>query len=154
MYLTEILGITVGKKSAIHMGCFFTGNNIIIGDNCVINRNCYFDGRHGIKINNNVGISPEVYILSLTHDINSSNFSVKGGLVVIEDNVWIGVRTIILPGVRIGNGGVIGSGSVVTKNINSFEVFAGVPAKKISTRNSDINYKLSYFPYYDTDIVK
>jgi acetyltransferase-like isoleucine patch superfamily enzyme len=51
--------------------------------------------------------------------------------VVIEDNVWIGSKTIILPGVRIGNHAVIGAGSIVTKDIPPRCVAAGNPARVI-----------------------
>ena len=89
---------------------FVTGNNISVGNNVVINRGCYLDGRVGIEINNNVSISPEVYILSLEHDPDSPDFSTKGGQVVIEENSWIGARVIIRPGIIIGEGAVIGAG--------------------------------------------
>lgn len=54
--------------------------------------------------------------------------------VVIGDDVWIGSRVTILPGVHIGNGAVIGSGAVVTKNVPSYEIWGGNPAKFLKTR--------------------
>ena len=55
--------------------------------------------------------------------------------VVIEDDVWIGSRVIIMPGVHIGEGCVIGTGTIVTKNIPPYAVAVGVPAKVIKFRN-------------------
>lgn len=52
----------------------------------------------------------------------------------IQDDVWIGGRVTILPGVRIGNGAIIGAGSVVTKDVDPYTIVAGNPAKKIGKR--------------------
>jgi acetyltransferase-like isoleucine patch superfamily enzyme len=151
-YLQYLLGIKIGKKTAIHMGCFFTGNNIAFGSNTVVNRNCYFDGRVGLEIGSNVSISPECYLLSLSHDVNSKTFETTGGLVRIEDNCWLGARVMILPHVTLHKGSVVGAGSVVTKSVPSFTVVGGIPARKIADRSQDIAYTLSYFPFFDTDI--
>jgi acetyltransferase-like isoleucine patch superfamily enzyme len=151
LFLTRILRIKIGKESAVHMGCFFTGSNISIGNNTVINRRCYLDGRARLTIGNNTSISPETYILSLDHDAQSSQFETIQKETIIKDNVWIGVRSIILPGVTIEDGAVIGAGSVVTKKINRFEIAAGNPAKYIKMRDAEINYRIKYFPLFDTD---
>jgi len=153
LYLRKILHVNIGRNSAIHMGCFFTGNNIAIGNNTVINRNCYLDGRFGIEIGDNVSISPEVCILSLTHDINDSGFVPIGKKTVLKDFVWVGMRALILPGVQLPTGCIVGAGSVVTKSFDSHEIVAGVPAKVIGKRNSNLTYSLNYFPYFDTDII-
>ena len=54
--------------------------------------------------------------------------------VVIGNDVWIGMRVIIMPGVKIGNGVVIGAGAVVTKDVPDFAIVGGVPAKIIRYR--------------------
>ena len=152
LYLKTFLKIVIGKKSSVHMGCFFTGNKIRIGHNSVINRNCYLDGRVGLEIGDNVGISPWTYILSDSHDVQDKNFKNIGGKVQISDYVWIGARAIILPNIRIGEGAIIGAGAVVTKNVGDYIIVGGVPAKKIGLRNRELDYTFSYFPYFDTDI--
>ncbi len=65
--------------------------------------------------------------------------------VVIEDNVWIGCRCIILKGVRVGAGAIIAAGSVVTKNVPSDSIAAGVPARVIleRMRNAELEKKVS-----------
>jgi maltose O-acetyltransferase len=152
LYLRKILRIKVGQGAAIHMGCFFTGKQISIGRNSVVNRNCYLDGRAGLSIGDNVSISPEVYIMSLTHDCQDRRFPEVGKRVVISDNVWIGARAIILPGVQLSKGCVVGAGSVVTKGFDPFSIVAGVPARRIGERNHDTDYSLRYFTYFNTDI--
>ena len=54
--------------------------------------------------------------------------------IIIGNDVWIGARVIILPGIHVGNGCVIGAGSVVTHDIPDYEIWAGNPAHKIKTR--------------------
>ena len=151
-YYRKVMKYNLGQDTSIAIGTFVTGNNITIGNNVVINRNCYLDGRIGILIGNNVSISPETYIVSMEHDPNDPKFSTRGGKVIIEDHVWIGARAIISPDVTIGEGAVIGAGAVVTRDIAAYKIAVGVPAKEINERNRDINYKLKYFPFYDTDI--
>ena len=55
--------------------------------------------------------------------------------VIIGDDVWIGARAIIMPGIVIGRGAVIGAGSVVTKNVDEYAVVAGNPARVIKYRS-------------------
>ena len=54
--------------------------------------------------------------------------------VIIEDDVWIGTRAIILPGTRIGKGSIIGAGSVVTKDVPQYSIVGGNPARILKTR--------------------
>jgi len=134
------------------MEAFVTGDRINIGDNVVINRHVYLDGRIGLRIKNNVSISPEVYILSMEHDPNNPFFATRGGEVIIDDHVWIGARAIILPGVHIGEGAVVAAGAVVTRDVEPYQIVGGVPARLIAERSKDIQYRLKYFPWFDTDI--
>lgn len=153
-YLRKILRITIGKNTAVHMGCFFTGNNIFIGNNTVINRNCYFDGRAArLIIGNNVSISPEAYIITMSHSAKSEKFEAFSKEVVIEQYVWIGARAMILPGVMIKEGSVVGAMSLVNKTIPAYSIAAGVPAELVGQRTRPLNYELNYFPYFNTDIV-
>jgi acetyltransferase-like isoleucine patch superfamily enzyme len=150
-YLKNLLKFKIGEGTAIHMGCFFTGKNITIGNNTVVNRNCYVDGRSSIQIGDNVSVSPETYILSLDHDSQSSKFETINKQTVIGNNVWIGVRAIILPGVVLNEGSIVGAGSIVTRSTEKFDIVAGNPAKKINSRNCKIDYTLKYFPLFNTD---
>jgi len=151
-YLRTFCHIRIGVDSSIHMGCFITGSNIEIGNNTVINRQTYLDGRASLKVGNNVNISHQTLIQTLTHDPQNCDFVCLCKPVVIEDHVWIGARAMILPGVTVGEGAVVGAGSVVTKNVTPYTIVAGNPAKVIKERNSTLTYKSRYFPFFDTDI--
>jgi acetyltransferase-like isoleucine patch superfamily enzyme len=151
-YYRRVLGYAIGRDSSVHMGVFVTGDRIKLGNNVVVNRRCYLDGRMGVEVRNNVSISPEVYIVSLEHDPDSPVFATRGGTVVIEDHVWIGARALITPGVRIGEGAVIGAGAVVTKDIRPYRIAVGVPAREIRDRPRTLDYACRYIPWFDTDV--
>jgi len=121
---------------------------ISIGKNTIINKNCLIDGRGGCVIGNNVDIAQDTFIWSEQHDYNSPDYDTVDKTVVIEDNVWIASRATILPGVRIGKGAVVACGSVVTKDVPPFTVVAGVPAKAIGNRTTDLHYKLKYNSWF------
>ena len=152
LYLRTAFRIPVGRRTSVHMGCFITGRKTVIGHHTTINRRCHLDGRGGLWIGNNVNISPEVYLVSLTHDFQNPDFPAIPKEVIIEDYVWIGARAMILPGVRLGQGSVVGAGAVVTKDVPPYAIVAGIPAKKIGERSKDLKYETSYFPYFNTDI--
>lgn len=122
---------------------------IQIGNNTIINARCLLDGRIGkIIVGNNVDIARETNIFTLEHVPNSDIHDSRGGDVVIEDYVWIASRVTILPGVRIGRGAVVASNAVVTKDVEPMAIVAGVPAKKIGTRSSQLKYTHNYFPFF------
>ncbi|HOV21573.1 MAG TPA: acyltransferase [bacterium] len=110
-----------------------------IGNNVWIGPHSFFHSAGGLIIKDNVGIGPKVIIITSQHnlsflDIPIIEAPVEFAPVEIEENSDIGAGSIILPGVKIGKGVVIGAGAVVTKNIPPFEIWAGVPAKKIKER--------------------
>lgn len=153
LYLRSVLGIRIGRGVAVHMGCFITGRNIVIGDHSVINRKCRLDGRAGLTIGRNVSVSPECSLLSLDHDPHSPDFTTVPSPVVVGDHAWIGTRALILPGVELGEGAVVGAGSVVTRSCAPYAIVAGVPAKPIGERKRGLRYTLDYFPYFNSDVL-
>ncbi len=143
-YLAE-----VGAGTSVQMACrFLNGRKVHLGDRNVINFGCLFDGRHyQIRTGADVSIGPEATILTLGHDPQSPEFSDKGGDVIIGDRVWIAYRAIILPGVTIGEGAVVGAGSVVTKDVEPYTIVAGNPARFMKKRSSNLHYTLNYQPW-------
>ncbi len=122
-------------------------HKISIGENCFINRNVVIDGRNGVFIGDNTDIGEYTAIWSLEHDTQSSTHTCVGGITSIGNNCWIAPHSIILPGVKIGDGVVVATGSIVTKDVPDNVVVAGVPAKIIKKRLLEKPYKLSYKIY-------
>ena len=151
-YLRRILGYSIAHDASIHMNTFVTGRRITIGSHTVINRRCYLDGRGQLVIGQNASLSPEVYVLSLTHDPDDPAFAVRHAITIIEDDVWIGARALILPGVRLCKGSIIGAGAVVSHDIPEGAVAVGNPARVIRKRRSQRADTLAYQPLLDSDI--
>lgn len=130
-----LAGIKMPFDSNIYMGAnFFKPSGISIGHDSLIGYSCFLDGRAPLTIGNHTSLASEVMIYNDEHNINSPNYENSYAPVTIKDYVFIGPRAIILPGVTIGRGAVVAAGAVVTKDIPDFEVWGGVPAKKISDR--------------------
>jgi maltose O-acetyltransferase len=139
----RLFGLKIGKNSYIFGKAEIRSpRHIIIGQNTIIGHNAILDGRGGLEIGNNVNLSSGVWIWTVEHMANDSNFCSVSERVIIEDYSWISCRTIILPGVRIGYGSVVCAGAVVTKNVEPYSIVAGVPAKKIGERIKNLDYTL------------
>ena len=111
------------------------GSKVELNSNVMINAR----GKGKIFIGDNVLIGPNVVLRSSDHSFNDfkKNINQQGmddGIIVIEDNVWIGSNCVILQNCIIGEGSVIAAGAVVTKNIEPYSVVGGVPAKLIKKR--------------------
>lgn len=107
------------------------GGILQIGDNCRINgANISVTTR--VIIGNNCRIAPHTIIMDGDHhDVSDRMKEGKTNEIIIEDDVWLATRTMVLKGVTIGKGAVVASGAVVTKNVRPYTVVAGVPAKEI-----------------------
>ncbi|MDD9304603.1 MAG: acyltransferase [Desulfobacter sp.] len=91
--------------------------------------NCYIQARNGIQIGSNFRMGPGVGLISADHSEEDYDLHLKGKPIVIGDNVWIGMNTVILPEIKIGNNVVIGANSVVTKDLPSNCVAVGNPCR-------------------------
>ena len=113
---------------------FYTdcGKNIKIGKNVFINACCRFQDQGGIEIGDGSLIGHNTTIATLNHDFNpAKRQNLTPSPVKIGKNVWIGSDCTILPGVEIGDGAIIGAGSVVTKSIPANTIAVGNPARVI-----------------------
>jgi chloramphenicol O-acetyltransferase type B len=157
----------IGKNLHIGRGVFlWAKNDIIIGDN-------FYLGKYSIIecdtiIGNNVIIANRVSLAGrydhcfqqigtptrLASQIRDKDYNWKGlnQKIIIEDDVWIGVGSTVLSGITIGIGSIVAAGSVVTKDIEPYCIYAGNPARKIRNRfdsDEDLKehirlYKLNY----------
>jgi maltose O-acetyltransferase len=109
-------------ESDLTLPCLLVITRVSIYDNALV------------TIGNRVLIGPHVCICTETHDIDPlvrKEYSSFAFPIIIEDDVWIGARATILPGVRIGKGSMVAAGAVVEKDVESRVVVGGVPAKVI-----------------------
>ncbi len=150
-FFYRLSGIKIGKGSTVHMMArIYDPRHIVIGEDTIVGERATLDGRKqlpnsqgGLEIGNHTDIASEVMIWTSQHDIQDPGFKAIEKKVVIGDYVFIGPRSIILPGITIGNSAIIAAGAVVTKDVDPFTIVAGTPAQKIGDRKStNPSYKL------------
>ena len=115
-------GMKVGKNSSIQPGVIFDYSHCNL-----------------ITIGNNVTIAPQAYLLA--HDASTKRDLgyTKIGCIDVKDNVFIGARALIMPGITIGENSIVAAGAVVTKDVNPNTVVAGNPAREIISKSDYIN---------------
>ncbi|MBS3150013.1 acyltransferase [Candidatus Woesearchaeota archaeon] len=119
---------------------------IIIGSNVYLGPDCFISAEGGLTIGSNCSLSGGLLIYTWNHDYNKEILPFGKEKVhkpvIIKDNVWIGSRVSIVPGVTIGEGSIIGLGSVVTKDVLDLAIIGGNPAKVIKFRDKKQYEKL------------
>lgn len=140
--------LSIGSGSAVGFGTllivkseFGLAGRLRIGEHTAVNEYNNLRAAGGeINIGSHCQISQFCTLVATNHTTETSKFMIDAPWdrtktsINIEDDVWIGANSVILPGVRIGRGAVIGAGSVITKDVPDHSVFAGVPAKFIRRR--------------------
>jgi len=139
--------VSIGECCTIEDGVFFKfadiwtpGFSIVIGDGSFIGRDCEFNIRKGLTIGVNCLIGSGCKFIDHDHGISKSGVPMRlhdgmAGAIVIGEDVWLGTNVVVLKGVTIAQGSVIAAGAVVTKSIGPFEIWAGIPARKIGERS-------------------
>lgn len=137
-FFAKRIAVSVGKNANIEKQAYFTPG-LEIGDNSGVGIRCEVNGP--CKIGNDVMMGPEVVIYTSTHAHDRIDITmIEQGFeevrpVTIGNDVWIGRRAMIMPGVNIGNGCIVGAGAVVTKDVPDYCIVGGVPAKVVKRRN-------------------
>lgn len=132
--LAERLFKRCGKNLRIfHDVEFSFGYNLSVGDNVTIHRNVLIDDRGEVVIGSNVSISDYANIYSHAHAVEDIN-DVSLGRTVIGDNTRITYHATVFSDVKVGHDTMVGSHAVANKDIPDYEIFGGVPARKIAQK--------------------
>ena len=136
-------GVSMGTLAGMK-GCKIGGRhqNLRIGDFSFVGR-AHIHMNAAVTIGKCVSINDGVVILTGSHDVNDDHFQLLTKPVVIGNYAWICTGALLLPGVTIGEGGVVAAGAVVAHDVPDYNVVAGNPAKVIRTNRSQ---KLDYKP--------
>jgi maltose O-acetyltransferase len=134
--LARMLGLRCGPGVQIRKDVYFEWHrDIEVGSDVILNRQSYFDGGGGIRIGRHVRFGPQVMIITGVHEIGESAMRAgrlwKKGI-VIGDGCWVGARVTVTGGVRLGEGCVVSSGSVVQRSMSPNYLVAGNPARPVS----------------------
>lgn len=134
--------VTLGDNVYVGHNAILEGyhrNTMVIGRDTWIGQGCFLHSAGGLTIGKAVGIGPMVKILTSQHTGHDRRLPVRYtpldfAPVVIDDGADIGVGSILLPGVHVGEGAIVGAGAVVTGAVAPYTVVAGVPAKLLRQR--------------------
>lgn len=128
-------GATIGEGVIMPLSLARKANkNLTVGNHVSIQTD-RIDMRSPVTIGNHVIIGSETEIITTSHNINSPLWEHKNYGIIIDDYVWIPMHVFVLPSCRhIGMGAVVGSGSVVVKNVEPMSVVGGNPAKEFKKR--------------------
>jgi maltose O-acetyltransferase len=110
-----------------------------LGVDASVSPGSILDCRGGLEIGAHSMIGIEAILLSTSHrhdrlDIPMRRQGLEHEPVHIGEDVWIGARAVVLPGVSVGDGAIVGAGAVVTSDVEPYAVVGGVPARQISRR--------------------
>jgi len=144
-YLHNVMKVLEGTESTKIENMVYLSHfrNLKIGSGCRINENVFIQAA---VIGNKVLIAPNVSILSKSHNHSIIDVPIvdqgesEDSPPIIGSNVWIGRSAIIFPGVKIGEGAIVGACSLVNKDVEPYTVVAGVPAKFIKNRVDNSDY--------------
>jgi putative colanic acid biosynthesis acetyltransferase WcaF len=107
---------------------------LVVGDHCWLGEDAWIDNLAPVTIGSDVCVSQAAYLCTGNHDWTSPNMKLFRRSIVLEDGSWVGARAIICPGVKLGQGAVAAAGSVVTRDIPPYQVWAGNPAVYVNSR--------------------
>ncbi len=138
--------IFIGKNCIIEQNVFFKFDGIFSeGKSIIINNNVFIGFNYEFNINNKLEIGSNSLIGSgskfIDHDHGMSKNSLMkdqpcpSATIKLEEDVWLGCNVVVLKGVHIGQGSIVAAGSVVNKSIPEYEIWGGIPAKKIKNRD-------------------
>lgn len=138
--------VKIGDECTIEKQVFFKydgpyteGYAIVIDDKTFIGKGCEFNISHGISIGYHGAIASGCKFIDHNHGFETREICIgeqppTGAPIKIEDDVWLGANVVVLKGVHIGEGAIVAAGSIVNKSIPAYEIWGGVPARKISQR--------------------
>ena len=96
----------------------------------------------GVFLGSHCIVSQDAYLCGATHDYNSRDFTYLKKRIVIEPYAWVCAKSIVLPGVQCGEGAVLGAGSVTSKDLRPWTVYAGNPAAEVKRRTNFLQKKV------------
>jgi acetyltransferase-like isoleucine patch superfamily enzyme len=143
------LGVRFDEVSTANIALgvqMWIGQRLTMGARSTIGQRCYIDARGGVRVESDVSISREAALLTATHLPDDPQFGTELAPVHLERHCWIGVRALVLPGVRVGEGAIVGAGAVVTSDVEPYAIVAGVPARKVRERRGPLDYRLDWRP--------
>lgn len=134
-FLLRLFGASVGPNCHIYPGArIWAPWNLECEDVVAIADGAIIYNAAPIWLGSHCVISQEAYLCGATHDFDDPAFPMISAPIKIGRYVWICARATVCSGVNVADGAVLGLGSIATKNLDAWQVYAGIPARPIRTR--------------------
>lgn len=146
LHMTWPHQVSVGAACILEPDIFFKydggwqpGPAIRLADRVFVGRGCEFNIRSRIQVGSDSLIASGCKFIDHDHAMTTGGGPMNrqpcpDAPIVLEEDVWLGVNVVVLKGVTVGRGAVVGAGAVLTKSVPPYEIWAGIPARKIGVR--------------------
>lgn len=145
----SLMGVSFDEVSSAHISLgveMWVGRRLSMGARSTIGQRCYVDARAGLRIEDDVSIAREAALLTATHIPDDPGFAARLAPIHLEHHCWIGMRALVLPGVRVGEGAVVGACAMVTSDVEPYTIVGGIPARPLGERRAPMSYRLDWRP--------
>lgn len=134
-FLLELFGAKVGTGLVIKPKVRIKNPwRLVIGDHCWIGESVWIDNLADVTIGSHVSISQGAMLLTGNHDYTVPDFPYRLGEIKLANGVWIGARAVVCPGISCGSHAILTVGSVATKALDAWGIYAGNPASFVRVR--------------------
>jgi len=135
VFLLRLFGSKIGNGVIIKPGVNIKYPwKLTIGNHCWIGENVWIDNLDQVTLMNNVCISQGALLICGNHDFKSARFDLIIKPIVLEEGCWIGAKSIIAPGIKVGSHAVLSINSVASKNLEAYKIYRGNPAQLTKER--------------------
>jgi putative colanic acid biosynthesis acetyltransferase WcaF len=107
---------------------------LTVGDHCWLGEDLWIDNLAEVRIGDHCCLSQGVYLCTGSHDWSRDTFDLITGPITVHDHAWIGAKAVVAPGLTIGEGAVLGLGSVATQSLDAWTIYLGSPAQPVRQR--------------------
>ncbi|CAN5123448.1 hypothetical protein BH20VER2_BH20VER2_09210 [soil metagenome] len=139
--------VSLGEECVLEPGIFFKfdgihapGPSIVVHDRVFLGAGCEFNVRRRVELGDDCLIAAGCKFIDHDHGTARRDLPMRQQLegaeapILLGADVWLGVNVVVLKGVTIGRGAIVAAGAVVTKSVPEFEIWGGIPARKLGTR--------------------
>lgn len=131
-----IFGASIGRGVRIKPGVRVKFPwRLTVGDHCWLGEDLWIDNLAEVRIGSHCCISQGAYLCTGSHDWSRDTFDLITKPILVENHAWLGARCVVAPGVTVGEGAVLGLGSVATRPLEAWTVYQGSPAQPVRQRS-------------------
>lgn len=151
VFLLRRFGANIGKNCRIYPSArIWAPWNLVCDDVVAIGDDTEIYNPRPVTLGSHAIVSQRAYLCGASHDYNDPAFPMTYAPIRIGAYAWVGARAIVLMGIDIGDGAVLGIGSIATRSLDSWAVYAGIPARKIKVRFDHSSFGAAHAGHLDS----